>query len=52
MGVKTFNCPNCTCVNVLPQVDDDGTEVKCVHCKIPVTITKTGKISTPPIATS
>jgi Zn ribbon nucleic-acid-binding protein len=47
---KTFQCPNCTCLNVLPQVDEDGAHVKCVACKFEIFITKTGKLEHGPIA--
>jgi hypothetical protein len=50
MGVKTIACPNCTALNLLPQVDDDGAEIHCVACKLPMHITKTGKLNHPPIA--
>jgi len=50
VGVKTFACPNCTCVQTLPQTDDDGVTIKCIHCHVPVEISKTGKVSTAPIA--
>lgn len=44
MAAKTWACPNCTCLNMLPQVDDDGLETKCIACKFDVRITKTGKL--------
>ena len=50
MGVKTFECPNCTCVQHLPQTDDDGATVNCLHCKVPITISKSGKVTTAPLA--
>jgi len=50
MGVKTLQCPNCTCLNVLPQVDEDGADLQCVACKFPIHVTKTGKIEHAPIA--
>ena len=50
MGVKTLECPNCTCLNTLPQTDEDGADVTCVACKFPIHVTKTGKLEHPPIA--
>ena len=44
MGVKSLQCPNCTCLNVLPQVDDDGADITCVACKFAIHVTKTGKL--------
>lgn len=50
MGLKTFECPNCTCVQTLPQTDDDGVTLNCIACKVPITVTKAGKVSTAPLA--
>lgn len=50
MAHKTWTCPSCTCLNNLPQVDDDGADVHCVACKFPVHITKTGKLEHAAIA--
>ncbi len=44
MGQKTWACPSCTCLNTLPAVDDDGADVNCVACKLPVHITNTGEL--------
>jgi len=49
MALKSFECPNCTCVQVLPSVDDD-TVIKCIHCSVPITISKAGKATTAPLA--
>lgn len=47
---KTFACPNCTAVNLLPAVDKDGADLHCVHCKFPIHVDAAGKLSHPPIA--
>ncbi len=52
MGLKTYFCPNCNCVLVLPQFDGE-TVVTCIACHVPVTLAmKAGKldVSTAPIA--
>ncbi len=50
MGVKTWQCPNCTCLNILPQTDDSGADLKCVACKLEVHLDKVGSLTSGPIA--
>ena len=33
MAIKTFACPNCTCIMPLPQFDGTDTTVTCIACK-------------------
>jgi len=50
MAVKSIACPNCTALNIMPQVDEEGADLQCIACKFPFHVTKTGKLEHKAIA--
>lgn len=45
MATKTWSCPSCTCLNLLPVVDQDGADLKCVACKLEIHLDPDGKLN-------
>lgn len=38
MAIKTFQCPNCTCVMALPQFEGNEVSITCIACKAAITL--------------
>ncbi len=45
MAGKTLACPACGCLNVMPAVDQDGADLKCVSCQFAVHLAADGTVT-------